>query len=71
MGKLSEHDAKLAREYIGSLLAFMGGTSDQCLHCQKAISYAVKRGRAVYAYPCGCRLYQGDVPEWLKQQQIN
>jgi hypothetical protein len=35
--------------------------ADLCPHCSSPLERQEKVGRSVYAKPCGCRLWQGDV----------
>jgi len=71
MSNLSPEAQEALRAYCERLALFMTGESDKCLHCETPVSYAEKQGRSVYAYPCGCRMYQGSVPKWLQIQQSN
>jgi hypothetical protein len=61
--ELSEEDEKFIGEKLTQIAQLMQGTSKVCLHCGHTIQAMEKIGRSVYARPCGCRLWQGNVPE--------
>lgn len=45
-----------------ALLQFFADVEDDlCPHCGNQIDRQQKVGRCVYAVPCNCRLWQGDV----------
>ena len=34
-----------------------------CLHCEEDVDEYLRVGGCVYAEPCGCRQYQGELPK--------
>lgn len=50
-------------KFIENFAAMLKGENKNCLHCGQAVEKLKKDGRCVYARPCGCRQYQGEVPE--------
>lgn len=56
------------REYtdaMTSLITFMEHDTDICPHCGKQVTRLQQVGHCVYGDPCGCRLWQGSIPdEW-------
>jgi hypothetical protein len=65
---VTPEEEEAARKLLEALAGMMIGTKRDCLHCGTAVEEMKKQGRCVYAYPCGCRQYQGDVPKWAKQK---
>lgn len=64
MNKLT--DAELDRVVADALkkfLAFNARETEACLSCGQHVTRLEKIGRCVYAFPCGCRLWQGNVPK--------
>jgi hypothetical protein len=58
---------KEVAEYLTKLAAFNKRETDICIYCGKQVKSLRKVGRCVYASPCGCRVWQGNVPEaWRK-----
>lgn len=49
--------------FIVALNEFTRKESTACLNCGQEVKQLIKRGRCVYAMPCGCRLWQGKIPE--------
>lgn len=64
---LTPEQEEAAREFLIGLAGVLKGDNRNCLHCGKEAETLKKHGRSVYAYPCGCRQYQGDVPAWVKR----
>lgn len=67
----TKEDIEEAKKQIAAALtrfaAFLDGTSDVCPQCGEKVDEAEEIGRCVYARPCGCRVYQGKLPErWKK-----
>lgn len=58
--EIAEDERKIA-EFIGKLEALIAGKSKECPHCGKQIEEMHQVGRSVYAGPCGCRQYQGQL----------
>lgn len=44
--------------------------TEACPYCHREVKSMEKIGRCVYAHPCGCRLWQGTVPEAWKDKEI-
>lgn len=55
-----------ATESMKRLAGLMSGESRECLECHEPITALEQVGRCVYARPCGCRQYQGTVPDAWK-----
>lgn len=51
---------------LKAMFGVMAGTSDTCPHCNAPIEQLRQSGKCVYAAPCGCRQYQGTVPDTWK-----
>lgn len=49
-------------QFVEAVNALSRGESDTCPHCGQQITSMRQVGRCVYA-SCGCRLWQGRVPE--------
>lgn len=52
----AEDDRRLS-EWLASFQTKLD--NNICPHCDQPIGNKQQVGRCVYAYPCGCRLYQG------------
>lgn len=63
---LTPEEEEAARAFVSALVGTITGKARNCPQCGRYLVDAVKRGRSVYGDPCGCRMYQGDVPEWAK-----
>lgn len=50
-------------EFLEKLAAFNTRKTDLCIHCGKQVIALEQIGRCTYARPCGCRLWQGKIPE--------
>ena len=70
----SEEEAetmKFVAQKMEHMANLMQRKTDQCVHCSATIKAMEKIGRSVYARPCGCRLWQGTVPDaWKKSNSI-
>ncbi len=55
--------ARAAVEALTRMANLMSRESDVCMHCGQPVTKLVQVGRCVHAEPCGCRLWQGTVPE--------
>lgn len=54
-------------DYFRNFTAFMKKEHQNCPQCCQHVTSIEQVGRCVYAKPCGCRVYQGKVPEvWQK-----
>lgn len=63
-----EEIAEREREVLEALTAFdrfMAHKTDVCPHCGKVVNSLRKVGRCVYG-SCGCRMWQGSIPEVWK-----
>lgn len=54
--EIEAHIAKIRERAIQFFKDIDAGT---CPHCNSVIAEKKQIGRCVYAFPCGCRLYQG------------
>jgi hypothetical protein len=54
-------------EPLNRLFDERGDEPHKCVFCQRPIERFDQVGRSVYAFPCGCRLYQGIVPAWASR----
>lgn len=63
MPEMTPEQAEAACAFLKGLVGVLSGEHRECLHCKQPVDRFEKIGRSVYAYPCGCRQYQGDVPE--------
>lgn len=50
-------------EFIVRLSDFSARKTEDCPHCKITIQYLEKIGNSVYADPCGCRIWQGEIPK--------
>lgn len=57
----SAETLEAAREFMKVLVALMSGESNTCPHCGESTKPLRQVGRSVYG-ACGCRLYQGKLP---------
>lgn len=62
MAKLSEDEEKRLADFLQRMTDFTFRKTEDCIHCGKHVSRLQKVGRCVYASPCGCRLWQGNIP---------
>lgn len=57
------------KAHMQHFTAFQKRETDICPNCDKAVTALEQIGRCVYAEPCGCRLWQGTIPEaWLESE---
>ena len=66
MSGLSEEDNKFLAEALTKMAMLMKRETDQCMRCSSTVQAMEKIGRCVYARPCGCRLWQGTIPDAWK-----
>ena len=59
--EIADHAAQVSKA-VKHLLAFQRREITDCPHCGRAVDYIEQVGRSVYT-SCGCRLWQGKVPE--------
>lgn len=67
--EVDAHNAKVratAAMWMKRMAQLMSGESRECLECHEPITALEQVGRCVYARPCGCRQYQGTVPDAWK-----
>jgi len=57
---------KAVSEALTKLVALSKRETDECFLCGRKVERMSKVGRCVYARPCGCRLWQGTVPDAWK-----
>lgn len=55
--------AEIARRHMLRLFSFETRESEDCPNCGNHVGLLEQIGRCVYARPCGCRIWQGSVPE--------
>lgn len=53
----------IARQMLTNMANVMSKKSDTCYVCGGKINTLEQIGKCVYAFPCGCRLWQGSVPD--------
>jgi len=53
-------------DILQQMTRFMAREIEDCYICGKHVDRLEKIGRCVYASPCGCRLWQGNVPKMWK-----
>jgi hypothetical protein len=63
----NDREAQIAT-FLEKLVKLTNREIEDCIVCEKHIVTMSKIGRCVYAYPCGCRLWQGVVPEAWKRK---
>lgn len=51
------------RESIEAMASLRNRETDKCIVCGQPITAMEQVRRCVYAVPCGCRLWQGSIPE--------
>jgi hypothetical protein len=72
MPSRSPEDEATIAAFMQQLATVISGKSDLCIHCQQPFTSLEKTGRSVYAYPCGCRQFQGSVPaRWQPSAKIH
>jgi hypothetical protein len=60
--KLPDGIDKEVADFLIKLAAFSARETDNYVHCGKQVKSLRKVGRSVYASPCNCRMWQGNVP---------
>lgn len=64
-----EAELKVVLQFVELLQEVARREHDTCPYCTTPIDILQQVGRSVYARPCGCRLWQGYVPEaWCAVQ---
>jgi len=54
--------------FLVKLRALDARETEDCIQCGARVERMEQVGRSVYARPCGCRLWQGRVPDAWKEQ---
>ena len=58
------------KNFFIKLEAITDRRTEDCPHCGKHVSSMIKIGRCVYARPCDCRLWQGQIPQkWITKKE--
>jgi len=60
---IPEEVLAMARNALVAMANLMSRESDTCPRCGQTLTGMEQIGRCVYGKPCGCRLWQGEVPE--------
>ena len=60
--------AAIARKYMLSMMSFENRETEDCPACDQHVDKLDKIGRCVYARPCGCRIWQGNIPAAWKDK---
>lgn len=58
-------------DFLKRMTDFCEKISKRCPYCEARVNYMRKTGRCVYLYPCGCRLWQGQIPDKWKGQEVS
>ena len=58
-----DQEEKTIAAFVNHMTDFAARRSETCIHCGKTVVQLRQVGRSVYASPCGCRLWQGTIPE--------
>lgn len=56
----------IARAFLIGMYELSTRKSEDCLRCGQPLTGIEKPGRSLYGVPCGCRLWQGEIPEAWK-----
>jgi hypothetical protein len=64
--QLSREDSRFLAEKLTHMSKLMQRQIDTCFHCGQKVTKLEKVGRSVFGRPCGCRLWQGNVPDAWK-----
>jgi hypothetical protein len=56
-------DKKALDDFLQGFEDLNSRKTEECCHCHRAVDRMKQVGRCVYAEPCGCRLWQGTIPE--------
>lgn len=51
------------KEVLESMVDFQLRRTEACPQCSQSVASVEKVGRCIYARPCGCRLWQGVIPQ--------
>lgn len=66
--KITDEENELISQFLKRTFELAKRTSDICPHCGQQVTSMEQVGRSVYL-SCGCRLYQGSVPEAWKAEE--
>lgn len=61
--ELDPETEKMISDFLEGMANLMQKKTDRCIRCGNQVKALEKIGRCVYARPCGCRLWQGKVPD--------
>lgn len=68
---LTKEQNDQALDFLTKLSNFASKKTDLCPHCDKKVNQCQKISLSVYLYPCGCRLWTGDVPKAWREKTID
>ena len=57
-----------ASNIFKAMIDFWNRKTEDCPHCGEHVESMEQVGRCVYSRPCGCRQFQGLVPEKWKEK---
>jgi hypothetical protein len=57
-----ENPKEPSDSFVDKLAALVSHEADECPVCSEHVEYLVQLDGYVYAQPCVCRLWQGNVP---------
>lgn len=66
--EMSPEVAAIATQFLTDMLECLTKKPDTCMRCHNPLTTVKKIGRSLYALPCGCRLYQGNLPSWARTE---
>lgn len=69
MNDISKEDSEYIVGFLREMLEIISGKTRLCPRCYEPLGTMVKDGECLYGVPCGCRLWQGELPEWVKEQR--
>ncbi len=65
---MSDTEKPVEDPFLVWLGEFLERRTEQCWTCKGPIAHLDQVGRCVYARPCGCRLWRGEVPKaWRRR----
>jgi hypothetical protein len=64
-----ENPQEPAAPFVDKLAALVSRQTDECATCGQQVEYLVQLDGDVYAQPCKCRLWHGNVPPtwWVSE----
>lgn len=66
---MSPEEEKFVADALTKMAHLMQRKTELCCHCGAQVKAMEQIGRSVYARPCGCRLWQGKVPDVWKPKK--